>query len=929
MDFSHLDRWSKFPDTEAGYDEGDLLPVHKAAADGDITKLVNIIQEDPSLLEQHSAEGVTPLGQAVLCQQLDVAKKLIKMGANIDAQDNVGRTCLSIAAYQGWHSGVVCLLRNGAKQSICDKSGRYPLHAATYHSDISTMTILLNGLTRREINFPDHELMTAVHWAAFHDRPEHLMQLIQKGGDVLARDVDGKLPLHWAAQNGSFQCTHRLISLTEGLAMVNDVDNSGKSPAHYAAAAGSANILKIIEMCETVDLEMEDPDDRTPLHWAAAMGHAGAVETLLKLGVNPTPHDCDGYTPMDYAIQTGSKECVKIFETHVSHNTSGIKEKKKYQLSQVDLKRKSNQASSSGKNTQSGPGQKVGVPAITVQAPTTTLSKATTNPGAMYPRMYSASTDTDVPVYQPQTTESPPGTPATARQVNCNYKEPPTARWAREDAQGGALSKLVGASYVLAAQGPILHGTEQKDGEARSTTPTGNHGEEISSPREEASLDTAKKWATAGRGPTSPEGNTDTEASEAPEPQIMTSGNTPELQRVSVQSFRSVPQISAGSARKDLGSTRQAVDRTKGLRLQAARLTPLPGITPKSGSPEEIIPEDPVTPRKKTDLGSLAPLRGPLRVMDEDLQHPVNNRPIVAPVDFMTENNAETRILTRKYKNTLARFYDVSVQQQVTKSTSSSKPALTISTPRSSKPSGNQHSLGFEDAGVKFFKHSRIPSTHMANKLNTATQLVPESKTNQRSTTILSSAGVFRTTHEKYIRDDEDTIPQSPTPLANQPSSILAATLGGRRRVQERLLVHSDASRKKNGAGRSTGPRLPHSDPYAFQQQQQQQQQLQLQEQKHKQQQQQQQQQQQYQQQHDTDITANISKKSVNFKIDQGMSRNPTQVQNTEGFQSSKQHRVGVMEGAGPRRGGGATARGRRGVNMPVLRPANLVKSKN
>lgn len=557
--------------SDAGYEESDLLPVHKAAADGDLTNLVRIIQDDPSLLEQHSAEGVTPLGQAVLCQKLEVVKKLIKMGANIDAQDNVGRTCLSIATYQGWHNGVVCLLRNGAKQSICDKSGRYPLHAATYHSDISTMTLLLNGLTKREINFPDHELMTAVHWAAFHDRPEHLMQLIQKGGDVLARDVDGKLPLHWAAQNGSFQCTHRLISLTEGLAMVNDVDNSGKSSAHYAAAAGSANILKIIARCETVDLDMEDPDERTPLHWAAAMGHAGAVETLLKLGVNPNPHDCDGYTPMDYAVQTGSKECVKIFETHIGHNPHGLKEKKKYQLSHDDLRRKINQASSSGHNTQSGPGHKMEVPAITVQAPTTTLSKATTNPGAMYPRMYSASTDTDMHGYH-QATESRAETPATTRHVDCNYKEPPSVRKSKQVSKGGGvLSKLVGASYVLAAQAPILHWTgNEQETEIKDMKPEQHTTEKPTSPREEASLDKPQvRWASTAPGLDNKSNsaapvtrkNDSADTSQRPELQVTTSGNTPELQRVSVQSFRSVPPIPGGSAKNDADIPRQPADR--------------------------------------------------------------------------------------------------------------------------------------------------------------------------------------------------------------------------------------------------------------------------------------------------------------------------------------------------------------------------------
>ena len=42
--------------------------------------------------------------------------------------------------------------------------------------------------------------MTALHWAAFHGRTGHVKLLVEKKADLLSRDADGKLPLHWAAQ---------------------------------------------------------------------------------------------------------------------------------------------------------------------------------------------------------------------------------------------------------------------------------------------------------------------------------------------------------------------------------------------------------------------------------------------------------------------------------------------------------------------------------------------------------------------------------------------------------------------------------------------------------------------------------------------------------------------------------------------------------
>ncbi len=44
--------------------------------------------------------GLTPLSHAVIAEQLDSVKLLVKMGSSINAQDNFGRTCLAMAAYQ-------------------------------------------------------------------------------------------------------------------------------------------------------------------------------------------------------------------------------------------------------------------------------------------------------------------------------------------------------------------------------------------------------------------------------------------------------------------------------------------------------------------------------------------------------------------------------------------------------------------------------------------------------------------------------------------------------------------------------------------------------------------------------------------------------------------------------------------------------------
>lgn len=48
--------------------------------------------------------------------------------------------------------------------------------------------------------------MTALHWASFHNRPEHVQALLQKGADPTLVDKDFKTALHWAVQVRHLWC---------------------------------------------------------------------------------------------------------------------------------------------------------------------------------------------------------------------------------------------------------------------------------------------------------------------------------------------------------------------------------------------------------------------------------------------------------------------------------------------------------------------------------------------------------------------------------------------------------------------------------------------------------------------------------------------------------------------------------------------------
>ena len=43
-------------------------------------------------------------------------------------------------------------------------------------------------------------MMTALMWAAFHGKPNHIKVLLEKGADPAISDMDGMMAVHWSVQ---------------------------------------------------------------------------------------------------------------------------------------------------------------------------------------------------------------------------------------------------------------------------------------------------------------------------------------------------------------------------------------------------------------------------------------------------------------------------------------------------------------------------------------------------------------------------------------------------------------------------------------------------------------------------------------------------------------------------------------------------------
>jgi ankyrin len=106
------------------------------------------------------------------------------------------------------------------------------------------------------------------------------MTLISQRADVNAPEVDGTTPLHWAVHHGDLELTKRLIRAG---AQVNVKNEFGSTPMAEAAILGRADLLETL-LKAGADVESPNADGQTALMVVARTGRVDAARLLLKYG---------------------------------------------------------------------------------------------------------------------------------------------------------------------------------------------------------------------------------------------------------------------------------------------------------------------------------------------------------------------------------------------------------------------------------------------------------------------------------------------------------------------------------------------------------------------------------------------------------------------------------------------------------------------
>ncbi len=134
---------------------------------------------------------------------------------------------------------------------------------------------------KSNVNAPQADGATALHWAVFRGDKEMVDILLKAGADPKLANREGSTPMWLASVNGDAAI---LSSLLAAGANPNEKMPLGRTPLMAAARTGNVEAMKVlIDKGADVNAK-EDVRGTTPMMWAADEGHAAAIKLLIDRG---------------------------------------------------------------------------------------------------------------------------------------------------------------------------------------------------------------------------------------------------------------------------------------------------------------------------------------------------------------------------------------------------------------------------------------------------------------------------------------------------------------------------------------------------------------------------------------------------------------------------------------------------------------------
>jgi ankyrin repeat protein len=186
-----------------------------------------------------------------------------------------------------------------------------PLIDAVKRGDVNAVRALV--AQKADVNAPDADGSTALHWAAQRDDVAMVDALIAAGASVKAKTRYNVTPLSLACTNGDAKLVDRLLKAG---ADPNERTEEGQTALMTASLTGKPDAVKLL--IETgADVNAVEPyKGQTALMWAASEGNAAALDVLLTHGADVKAKSKSGFTPLLFAVRNDRREAAETLLNH-------------------------------------------------------------------------------------------------------------------------------------------------------------------------------------------------------------------------------------------------------------------------------------------------------------------------------------------------------------------------------------------------------------------------------------------------------------------------------------------------------------------------------------------------------------------------------------------------------------------------------------
>lgn len=257
-------------------DRTGISPLHKAVVDRNLPMVERLLLAGAST--RQSSDGITSLALAVNLGDVDIAKALLKAGADVNGRTVKDYTPMLMAAAEGDLNMIHALVEAGADVNLVDHLGQSALSIA-----------ILKGNLR------------VVH------------TLLRFGADPNAQNLAGISVLFQALTQGNPDAAKALLA---NKANPNKPGSNGVTALEYVVNMGNVDL---VESLLNAGAHVEEGRGITPLGMAVGKGNSEIVDLLLRGGADPDRVMDDGGTALILAMMNKNMHlCDKLLQAGAS-----------------------------------------------------------------------------------------------------------------------------------------------------------------------------------------------------------------------------------------------------------------------------------------------------------------------------------------------------------------------------------------------------------------------------------------------------------------------------------------------------------------------------------------------------------------------------------------------------------------------------------